>query len=203
MQQHLGYGLPVELTALWRLCGGVEHQYIEENEEEGEVGSGRFLPGGVLFTPAEAVHVRLPVSGRRDHWRGARVVPWLTRDEAGPEHGEYVSGEGVGHWVMPERELESWYPSLAAYLETVHRTLTMGPADLMGSDVPGLVWGCLVWDDPESPALDDALGALDAHPLRRSGPTLGMGPRTDMRSGATAWSSSRCSLPSSVLAATV
>ncbi|MEU1488584.1 hypothetical protein ABZ441_33270, partial [Streptomyces sp. NPDC005752] len=27
----------------------------------------------------------------------------------------------------------------------------------MGPEVPGLVWGCLVWDDPGSPSLDDAL----------------------------------------------
>lgn len=27
----------------------------------------------------------------------------------------------------------------------------------MGPDVPGLVWGCLIWDDPEAPLLNDAL----------------------------------------------
>lgn len=41
--------------------------------------------------------------------------------------------------------------------DAVHRTLTDGPADAMGPDVPGLVWGCLLWDDPEAPLLDDAL----------------------------------------------
>ncbi len=157
--RYLGYGLPAELTALWRLCGGVEHQYIEENEDEGEVGSGGFLPDGVLLTPAEAVRPRLPESDRRDYWEGAQVVPWLTRDEAGPEYGQYVSAAGVGHWsTMTGPEVsEPRYPSTAAYLEAVHRTLTAGPADLMGSDVPGIVWGCLVWEDPECPGLDDAL----------------------------------------------
>ncbi|MET9994227.1 hypothetical protein ABZ061_32285 [Streptomyces mutabilis] len=51
LRQHLGFGLPVELTALWRLCGGVEHQYIEENEEAGEVGSGRFPAGRSAVHP--------------------------------------------------------------------------------------------------------------------------------------------------------
>ncbi|MFE0131126.1 hypothetical protein ACFWY6_06030 [Streptomyces sp. NPDC059037] len=159
LTQHLGYGLPAELVAVWRLCGGVENQYIEENEEEGEVGSGDFLPDGALFTPADAVRPRLPGIGERDYWQGARVVPWVSRDAAGPEYGEYVSETGVGHWsTMAGPEVsEPRHPSMAAYLAAVHRTLTEGPPDLMGSDVPGIVWGCLVWDDPDDPRLDDAL----------------------------------------------
>lgn len=159
LTQHVGYGLPAELAALWRLCGGVEHQYIEPNEDEGEVGSGAFLPHGVLLTPAQAVWPRLPSAGGRDYWDGARVVPWLTLDEAGPEYGEYVSAAGVGHWsTMAGPEVSApHHPSMAAYLETVHRALTSGPADLMGPEVPGIVWGCLAWDDPNAPRLDDAL----------------------------------------------
>ncbi|MEU9578170.1 SMI1/KNR4 family protein [Streptomyces chilikensis] len=156
LRQYVGHGLPTELVALWRLCGGVEHLGIEA-DEEGEVGSGRFLPGGVLYTPAQAVGGRLPLTGERDHWRGAQVVPWLTTDEAGPENGEYVGAEGVGHWSLPEMELRLHQTSLAAYLEAVHRTLTEGPADLMGPDVPGVVWGCLIWDAPAYPLLDEAL----------------------------------------------
>ncbi|MEV0318126.1 hypothetical protein ACIBKX_07665 [Streptomyces sp. NPDC050658] len=159
LTRRLGYGLPAELVALWRLCGGVEHQYIEPNEEEGEVGSGAFLPDGVLLGPLAAVRPRPPEAGRRDYWDGAQVVPWVTSDEAGPEYGEYVSASGVGHWSTmagPEVDRPS-RPSLAAYLEATHRTLTEGPADLMGPEVPGLVWGCLLWQDPASPRLDDAL----------------------------------------------
>ncbi|QJT06228.1 SMI1/KNR4 family protein [Streptomyces asoensis] len=159
LMQYVGYGLPAELVALWRLCGGVEHQYIKENEDEGDVGSGAFLPDGVLFAPAEAIRPRLPRYGERDYWGGAQVVPWLTRDEAGPEYGQYVSAAGVGHWSTMDGTVvsEPRYPSMAAYLESVHRTLTVGPADLMGSEVPGIVWGCLVWEDLECPVLDDAL----------------------------------------------
>ncbi|MFI1416750.1 hypothetical protein ACH4VX_01960 [Streptomyces sp. NPDC020731] len=154
----LGYGLPVELAALWRLCGGVEHQYIEENEEEGEIGSGAFLPGGVILSPARALWPRLPRTGESDYWGGAQVVPWLTGDEAGPESGHWVGTGGVGSWSLPDRlPGKPSYPSIAAYLETVHRTVTEGPADLTGPDVPGLVWGCLIWDDPGNPLLDDAL----------------------------------------------
>jgi hypothetical protein len=159
LRQHLGFGLPSEPAALWRLCGGVEHQYIEANEDEGEVGSGAFLPGGILLGPADALRARLPETGRGDAWGGAAVVPWLTDDEAGPESGHYVGAGGVGRWSLPDNLAcdKPDFPSIAAYLDAVHRTLTEGPGDAMGSDVPGLVWGCLVWDDPEAPLLDDAL----------------------------------------------
>ncbi|WP_405681970.1 hypothetical protein [Streptomyces sp. NBC_00057] len=158
LRQHLGFALPSELAALWQLCGGVEHQYIEANEEEGEVASGAFLPGGILLGPADALRPRLPDISRRDWW-GAAVVPWLTGDETGPESGHYVGANGVGYWSHPDNLAcdKPDYPSIAAYLEAVHRTLTEGPADAMGPDVPGLVWGCLIWDDPGSPLLDDAL----------------------------------------------
>ncbi|MEU5161258.1 hypothetical protein AB0G74_16850 [Streptomyces sp. NPDC020875] len=156
LRQHLGFGLPSGLAALWGLCGGVTHQIIEA-DEEGEVASGAFLPGGVVLPPAQALGLRLPVGGGRDGWGGAPVVPWLTRDEAGPEHGLYAGPQGVGDWsIVDEPAGEAVFSSIAVYLETVHRTLTVGPADLMGSDVPGLVWGCLVWDDPENPGLDEA-----------------------------------------------
>ncbi|WAZ21407.1 hypothetical protein STRCI_002576 [Streptomyces cinnabarinus] len=158
LRQQLGFGLPADLAALWRLCGGVEHQYIEANEEEGEVGSGAFLPGGILLGPVGALRPRLPETGRADVW-GAAVVPWLTGDESGPESGHYVGADGVGRWSLPDNLGcdKPDFPSIAAYLEAVHRTLTEGPADAMGPDVPGLVWGCLIWDDPEAPLLDDAL----------------------------------------------
>ncbi|MFD8940007.1 hypothetical protein ACFV0R_32930 [Streptomyces sp. NPDC059578] len=39
----------------------------------------------------------------------------------------------------------------------MHRTLTAGPADAMGPDVPGLVRDCLLRDHPEAPFPDDAL----------------------------------------------
>ncbi|MFE9659253.1 hypothetical protein [Streptomyces sp. NPDC005955] len=136
----------------------MEHPYIEANEEEGEVGSGRFLPGGILLGPADALWPRLPVIGRGDGW-GAAVVPWLTGDEAGPESGHYVGPDGVGTWSWPDDLAcdRPRHPSITAHLEAVHRTLAEGPADAMGPDVPGLVWGCLVWDDPGAPSLDDAL----------------------------------------------
>jgi hypothetical protein len=158
LRDAVGFGLPTELAALWRLCGGVTHQYIEPNEDAGEVGSGAFLPGGVLLGPQDAPRPRLPEVGRGDIW-GSAVVPWLTGDEAGPGSGLYVGEDGVGSWSMPDNLAcdKPGYPSITAYLEAVHRTLTEGPADAMGPDVPGLVWGCLIWDDPEAPLLDDAL----------------------------------------------
>ncbi|MET9555289.1 hypothetical protein [Streptomyces sp. NPDC006645] len=153
LRQRLGYGLPAELAALWRLCGGVEHQEIEGDEQE-EIGSGAFLPGGVVLTPEQAMSAAL--LGGSGGW-GAPVVPWLTRDEAGPESGHYAGPDGVGSWELPEGIDEPRYPSIAAYLTAVHRALTEGPADSTGSaDVPGIVHGCLIWDDPESSWLTDA-----------------------------------------------
>ncbi|MEU9337982.1 hypothetical protein AB0D49_33285 [Streptomyces sp. NPDC048290] len=155
LRQHLGYGLPAELTALWRLCGGVEHQDIEGDEQE-EVASGAFLPGGVILTPEQAMSAVLLGGGKG--W-GAPVVPWLTRDEAGPESGHYAGPGGVGCWELPEGIDPPQYPSIAAYLTVVHRALTAGPADLMGSSgVPGIVYGCLIWDDPQSSWLTSAAG---------------------------------------------
>lgn len=160
LRRQLGFGLPRELIALWRLCGGVEHQVIEE-DEEGEVGSGAFLPDGIILPPGQALGPRLPGVGRRDGWGGLAAVPWLTRDEAGPESGHWVSDEGMGGWDLSEPpEGPARFPSMAGYFDEVFRTLTQGPPDRMGSDVPGLVWGCLIWDDPtrEQPyrVLDEA-----------------------------------------------
>ncbi|MEU5896636.1 MULTISPECIES: hypothetical protein [unclassified Streptomyces] len=148
LRRQLGFGLPVELVALWRMCGGVEHQVIEE-DEQGEVGSGAFLPGGIILPPAEALGPRLPGVGRQDPWGGLAAVPCFTQDEAGPESGHWVSDDGMGLWYLSEPPHDiAQFPSMATYFDEVFRTLTEGPADRMGSDVPGLVWGCLIWDDP-------------------------------------------------------
>ncbi|MEU6676576.1 hypothetical protein [Streptomyces sp. NPDC046853] len=147
LRRQLGFGLPVELAALWRLCGGVEHQVIEE-DEQGEVGSGAVLPGGIILSPDQALGPRLPGMGQKDPWDGLAGVPWLTADEAGPESGHWVSDDGMGHWYLSEPPDGPQFPSMADYFDEVFRTLTEGPADRMGSDVPGLVWGCLIWDDP-------------------------------------------------------
>ncbi|MFE2867044.1 hypothetical protein [Embleya sp. NPDC059259] len=159
LKQHFGFGLPVELDALWRLCGGAEHQYIE-NDEQGEVGSGAFLPHGVMCSLARAVELRLAMLGwgaPGDMWGGARVLPWLTRDEAGPEQGRYAGDVGVGDWWIVEQPVtEAVHPSISAYLEATLRALTDGPANLMRDDVPGLVWGCLIRGNPERPGMLDA-----------------------------------------------
>ena len=159
LRQYLGFGLPAELAALWRLCGDVDHQEIE-HDEEGEVGSGAFLPGGVIMSPIDALRPRLPDHTGQDWWHGAPVVPWLTGDEAGSESGHWVGAMGVGRWSvdsLPGVSAGPAFPSIAAYLDAVLRTVTEGPADAMGPDVPGLVWGCLIWQNPEYPLLDKAL----------------------------------------------
>jgi hypothetical protein len=95
---------------------------------------------------------------REDDYGFRSWVPWLTRDGAGPEYGQYVSAAGVGRWsTMAGPEVsEPRSPLMAAYLETVYRALTVGPADLMGSDVPGIVWARLAWENLEYRSLDDA-----------------------------------------------
>lgn len=66
----------------------------------------------------------------------------------------------MGHWYLSEPPDGPQFPSMGGYFDEVFCTLTEGPADRMGSDVPGLVWGCLIWDDPtrEQPfrTLDEA-----------------------------------------------
>ncbi|MEV5455236.1 hypothetical protein [Streptomyces sp. NPDC052535] len=159
LRQHLGFPLPAELVALWRICGGVEHQEIED-DEEGEVGSGAFLPGGVIMSPVDALRPRLPDRAGTDWWGGAPVVPWLTGDEAGHESGHWVGDIGVGQWSLDSLigvGRKAAYPSIAAYLDAVYRTLADGPGDAMGPGVPGVVWGCLIWDGHEAPLLDEAL----------------------------------------------
>ncbi|MFI1381886.1 hypothetical protein [Embleya sp. NPDC020886] len=92
-----------------------------------------------------------------DMWGGARVLPWLTRDEAGPEQGCYAGDVGVGDWSIVEQPVtEAVHSSISAYLEATLRTLTDGPANLMRDDVPGLAWGCPIWDNPERPGMLDA-----------------------------------------------
>ncbi|MER7739622.1 hypothetical protein ABTX34_15095 [Streptomyces sp. NPDC096538] len=58
--------------------------------------------------------------------------------------------------LLDEPAQKPEYLSVAAHLEAVHHTLTQGPADGMDPDVPGIVWGCLIWDKPEFPGLDEA-----------------------------------------------
>ncbi|MGW2173775.1 hypothetical protein ACWC1C_24950 [Streptomyces sp. NPDC001705] len=159
LRQHLGFPLPAELAALWRICGGVEHQELED-DEEGEVCSGAFLPGGVIMSPVDALRPRLPDHTGTDLWGGAPVVPWLTIDEAGAESGHWVGDIGVGQWSSDGLigvGQKAAYPSIAAYLDAVYRTLAGGPADAMGPGVPGVVWGCLIWERHEAPLLDEAL----------------------------------------------
>ncbi|MFD8428325.1 hypothetical protein ACFV1R_12070 [Streptomyces coelicoflavus] len=159
LRQRLGFPLPVELAALWRMCGGVEHQELG-CDEEGEVASGAFLPGGVILSPVDALRPRLPDHTGTDWWGGAPVVPWLTGDEAGSESGHWVGDHGVGRWSLDSLigvGQKVAYPSIAAYLNTVYRTLTDGPADAMSPAVPGVVWGCLTWERHEAPLLDEAL----------------------------------------------
>ncbi|MEV0222541.1 hypothetical protein [Streptomyces sp. NPDC050704] len=156
LRERLGFELPAELRQLWRLCGGVEHQDIEA-DEQGEVFSGAFFPDGLLLSPAKALRPRLPGPGMKDFW-GAEVVPWLTGDDEDAQlQGSCIGARGVGQWSFEDNLAGTPdYPSMAAYLESVHRTLNVGPANLMSSDVPGVVWGCLIWDRPQGSWLTDA-----------------------------------------------
>lgn len=58
LRERLGLERPAEMRQLWRMCGGVEHQDIEA-DEQGEVSSGLFFPDGLLLSPAKAPGPRL------------------------------------------------------------------------------------------------------------------------------------------------
>ncbi|MER7493958.1 hypothetical protein ABT033_15275 [Streptomyces pharetrae] len=159
LRQHVGYGFPPELVALWRLAGGVRQIDIDEYDEEGEVATGRFLPHGLLLGPAQSVRPRLAGLDHqgKDYWDGAQWAAPVGNYAEATDTGLYLSAAGLGRWSSYEGMVmeEPLYPSLAAYLEAVGRTLREGPGDLMGAEVPGIVYGCLVWDDPHSPRLDE------------------------------------------------
>ncbi|MFF9899054.1 hypothetical protein [Streptomyces longispororuber] len=159
LREHCGYGFPPELVALWAMAGGVRHVDIDAYDEEGEVATGRFLPHGLLLTPAQSIRPRLAGFDHqgKDYWAGAQwVAPFGNYREA-TDTGLYLSAVGLGEWSSYEGLIqgEPLYPSIAAYLEAVNRTLAEGPADLMGPQVPGIVYGCLVWQDPQAPSLDE------------------------------------------------
>ncbi|MEU9701647.1 hypothetical protein [Streptomyces sp. NPDC047981] len=161
LRQYCGFGVPPELVALWRLAGGVRQLDIEEYDEEGEVGTGAFLPHGVLLTPEQSIRPRLDGldAHGKDYWDGAEwAAPFGNYSEA-TDIGLYLSADGLGKWRSYEGLFMDapLFPSIAAYLESVVRTLREGPADLMGPEVPGVVYGCLVWEDPRYPTLDEAL----------------------------------------------
>ncbi|MET9139555.1 SMI1/KNR4 family protein [Streptomyces parvulus] len=159
LQEYCSYAIPSELVGLWALAGGTRQIDLDEYDEEGEVASGRFLPHGLLLTPGQSIRPRLAGFDRhgKDYWEGARwVAPFGNYAEA-TDAGLYLSDEGLGEWTSFEGMFmtEPRYPSIAAYVEAVVHTLTRGPADLMGPQVPGIVYGCLVWQDPRQPRLDE------------------------------------------------
>ncbi|MEU7468687.1 hypothetical protein AB0A94_09035 [Streptomyces sp. NPDC044984] len=153
------FRFPPDLLALWAEAGGVRQLDLDELDEEGEVATGRFLPHGLLLTPAQSIRPRLAGFDPqgKDYWEGVEwVAPFGNYAEA-TDAGLYLSAAGLGEWTSYEGMYmnEPSYPTLADYLETVRRTLTEGPADRMGSQVPGIVHGCLIWQDPELPRLDE------------------------------------------------
>ncbi|MFE6775433.1 hypothetical protein [Streptomyces sp. NPDC057702] len=162
----LGFGLPSEMVALWSLAGGTRHVDIDALDEQGEVHTGRFLPGGVLLSPGVSVGPRLHFGAACDANYAGPWVAFLGNDEEAPDLGRYAGARGVGGWQTYEGgdAGSPVWPSVAAYLEAVNRALTEGPADLLGPDLPGLVYGCLVWEDPANPAMTQALE--DWRPLR-------------------------------------
>lgn len=160
LRRDCGYGFPPELVALWAMAGGVRQLDLEEYDEEGEVATGGFLPHGQLLTPSQSIWPRLAGLDHqgKDFWEGAQwAVPFGNYPEA-TDAGLYLSVAGLGKWSSYEGMFmeKTLYSSIAAYLEAVNRTLVEGPADLMGREVPGIVYGCLIWQDPKgSPGLDE------------------------------------------------
>jgi hypothetical protein len=159
LRQVCGFGFPSELVSLWALAGGVTQVDLEEFDEEGEVASGRFLPHGLPLGPAQSIRPRLAGFDRqgKDFWDGAQWVAAVGNYGEATDAGLYLSAAGLGEWRSYEGLFmdEPLYSSAAAYLEAVNRTLDEGPADLMGAKVPGIVYGCLIWDDPQDPRLDE------------------------------------------------
>ncbi|WP_328394592.1 hypothetical protein OHS70_06545 [Streptomyces sp. NBC_00390] len=169
--QWLGHGFPDELKVLWRVCGGVECVEVEA-DEEGELRSEMFLPGGAFLSPRQAAAIRLSFNWPDVDW-GRAWVAWLGEDQEGALMGRYVDasggpgGGGEGQWSAhsgPEMSAPE-FPSVGSYLEAVAEALESGSGPFVSQrwpELPGVVKGCLVWEHPDSPSVD---GWESFHPV--------------------------------------
>ncbi|WP_221362223.1 hypothetical protein [Streptomyces beigongshangae] len=171
LRQWLGHGFPEDLKVLWRVCGGTE--YVEvEGDEEGELRPDMFLPGGVLLGPKQAAMTRLSFNWPDTEWPRAWVA-WLGEDQEGALVGRYVDASegpgsgGEGQWSAhsgPEMSAPE-FPSVGSCLSAVAEALESGNGPFVsrrGPCLPGVVKGCLVWEHPDSPAVD---GWEPFHPI--------------------------------------
>lgn len=164
-EEDLGFGIPMELKALWRLCGGVSCAPEPSNSPEHD--PRMFLPSGILLSLAQAAETEagFHLVGEPDPWGGNPVLPWVGEDHEGSQTGLYLlAGDrrGVGEWSAasgPELD-EPGFDALASYLEAVAQVLGHGTGP-MADWVPGISRGCLAWREP----LGQTDGLADWHPL--------------------------------------
>ncbi|MFF0110081.1 SMI1/KNR4 family protein [Streptomyces hirsutus] len=174
-ENQLGFALPADLRALLRLTNGVaaETAYIEENEDEGDVANTHFLGNQALLSLDQIVdrHTWLTSAGGID--RG--YLPWLTHEPKGMTSCTLVSARPedsgrLAKWDEYEGlHFQSGAQTIAELLVAHADALESGTGVLMGSssgDVPGIIWGCLVWDDPDHPSLMVPEAWAPVHPAR-------------------------------------
>ncbi|GGZ30906.1 SMI1/KNR4 family protein [Streptomyces poonensis] len=165
-EARIGVPLPDDLRTLLSLADGcaLEPAHIEKNEEEGEIWNAQFLQGEVLLSLDRIVRryddLTHPPIGS-DPFRG--LLPWLSPDPEDWFSCWLVSTRPDSHgalakWSEPEAPyMLTTGPVTVAELLTAHAdALETGTGPLMSSacdDVPGVIWGCVHWDNPSDISL--------------------------------------------------
>ncbi|MER5221283.1 SMI1/KNR4 family protein [Streptomyces flaveus] len=166
-ENELGLTFPDDLRTLLRLHNGVAAETAEiEEDEEGEVANTKFLKNQALLSLDQIVYQyrRLtdPNIGSSDR---QGYLPWLAPEPADMMSCWLVSARqentgALARWdeYSPLATVGSGPQTIGALLDAHADALESGTGPLFGpgGDVPGLVYGCLVWDDPDHPSLYDS-----------------------------------------------
>lgn len=145
-ERDLGVRIPVDLRALWRMCGG-----------DSGTNRGGCMPGNMALMPREQIvgFYRQQINSQGSGW-GADWIPVISNRVGDWAIGLYLeTGTGMlGQWSRyGDTELDE-ADTVVTYLEEVADMLEY-PA-LAARDLPGLVGGRLVWGDSLDPADDEA-----------------------------------------------
>ncbi|MGW7075209.1 hypothetical protein [Streptomyces sp. NPDC054866] len=163
LRDYAGHGFPVELKALWSLCGGLQTVDLpEEDEDDGDLNPHGFISEGDLLSPEWAVQARLRSGGFAGEMTlpGVQWVPFLGEHWEGGVFGRYVdaavSPGSVGRWdAMAGLYIGGvCFASIADLLEQTADGIIYGGGPLVtDGQVPGLEKGCLTWADPSEPLM--------------------------------------------------
>ncbi|MFE7617127.1 SMI1/KNR4 family protein [Streptomyces sp. NPDC057496] len=171
-ENELGMAFPEELRTLLKFHNGVVEEPAQiDVDEEGEVWNTKFLDNHALLTLDQIVQQCWRLTDPVMSLSQPGYLPWLAPD---PD-------DMTSCWLVSAREEDSgrlakWseyhalhFPTgpqtVAQLLEAHAEALESGTGSIFGAgeNVPGVIYECLVWDDPNRPFL---LGNEFWNPLR-------------------------------------